>query len=154
MSRNPLFVLWYDDNAIPVRKIENTPELPWNQMRTPMKGVDGLSRNLLSFDEIFDPKGDKLCPGNFFTIDENGTNENLSSKSKIHQSCHETQRTHEGEWARYLNRRQLMRTSTSSEISCVPESYVHPLMRCQHTHAIEFGKNTYYRVCDGRMQVN
>jgi len=116
-------------------------------MRIPMKGVGGLQRSLLSFDEIFDPKGDKLCSGNLFTMHENGTNENLSSKSKIHQSCHETQRIHEGEWARYLNRRQLMRTSTSSEISCVPETYDHPLMRCQHTHAIEFGKNTYYRVC-------
>ena len=182
-------------------------------MRTPMKGMGGLSWNLLSFDEDFDLEEDNICPGNPFShsdttttrfqSDKSKRRQNcretkwelpwrgwvacheacfhlmkystpreisyvpetslqcmktastkiLSSKSKRRQSCHETQWTHQGEWSRYLNCRQLMRTSTSSEISCVPESYYHPLMWCQHAHAIEFEKTHIFQGLRGRMQV-
>eukprot|EP00617_Octactis_speculum_P019355 CAMPEP_0185743350 /NCGR_PEP_ID=MMETSP1174-20130828/1043_1 /TAXON_ID=35687 /ORGANISM="Dictyocha speculum, Strain CCMP1381" /LENGTH=42 /DNA_ID= /DNA_START= /DNA_END= /DNA_ORIENTATION= len=38
-----------------------------------MKGVGGLSRNLLSFDEDFDPEEDKICPGNLFLSSDTTT---------------------------------------------------------------------------------
>ena len=37
----------------------------------PPWGVGRLSRKLLSIDEIFEPEGDKLCPGNIIILCEN-----------------------------------------------------------------------------------
>ena len=43
----------------------------------------GLSRNSLSFDEIFDLKGDKLCPRNLFTFGDNNIDRNFAMKIEI-----------------------------------------------------------------------